>query len=90
MSYLRIATRPSVFEQPLTPDEAMANIETILNLPQARFLSEEKGFREVYRKLTANVRQGVTSCLTHLAAILRQHGIKRLYTQIAIFEVRFP
>ena len=39
MSYLRIATHPSVFKHPLSPDEAMSNIETLFDLPHVRFLS---------------------------------------------------
>ena len=44
MSYLRIATHPAVFDHPLSPVEAMANIETLRDLPHARFLSEDEGF----------------------------------------------
>ena len=33
MGYLRIVTHPSIFDEPLTPEEAMANVETLLNLP---------------------------------------------------------
>ena len=40
MGYLRIATHPSIFDEPLTPEEAMANIETLLNLPHSRCLTE--------------------------------------------------
>jgi hypothetical protein len=81
MSYLRIATHPSVFDRPLMPDEAMANIETLLNLPHTRFLSEEEGFWDIYRELTAGVpTRGNLVPDAHLAAILRQHGLKKLYT----------
>ena len=34
MSYLRIATHPSIFDEPLTPEEAMVNVETLINLAQ--------------------------------------------------------
>jgi len=33
----------------------MANIETLLNLPHVRFLSEEDGFWNVFRTTTADV-----------------------------------
>ncbi len=81
MSYLRIATHPSVFDRPLRPDEAIANIETLLNLPHTRFLSEEEGFWDIYRELTAEIPiRGNLVPDAHLAAILRQHGVKKLYT----------
>jgi toxin-antitoxin system PIN domain toxin len=81
MSYLRIATHPSVFDRPLTPYDAMANVETLLNLPHTRFLSEEEGFWDIYRELTAAVpTRGNLVPDAHLAAILRQHGVKKFYT----------
>jgi toxin-antitoxin system PIN domain toxin len=81
MGYLRIATHPAIFDRPLSPDEAMANIEMLLNLPQVRFLSEEDGFWNVYRTATAEVpTRGNLVPDAHLAALLRQHGVKTLYT----------
>jgi toxin-antitoxin system PIN domain toxin len=81
MSCLRMATHPAVFDHPLSPDEAMANIETLLNLPHARFLSEEDGFWNVYRATTAEVStRGNLVPEAHLATLLRQHGVKTLYT----------
>jgi toxin-antitoxin system PIN domain toxin len=81
MGYLRIATHPAVFDRPLSPDEAMANIEMMLNLPQVRLLSEEEGFWNVYRTTTAAVpTRGNLVPDAHLAALLRQHGVKTLYT----------
>jgi hypothetical protein len=68
MSYLRISTHPSIFGQPLTPDEAMANIGMFLSLPPD----------------------------AHLAALLRQHGVKKLYShdrdflKFAFLDVRDP
>jgi hypothetical protein len=97
MSYLRIATHPSVFDRPLSPDEAMANIETLLNLPQTRFLSEEEGFWNIYRELTAEVpTRGNLVPDAHLAALLQQHGVRKLYThdrdflKFAFLDVQDP
>ncbi len=90
MSYLRIATHPAVFDHPLSPDEAMANVETLLSLPHARFLSEEEGFWDVYRATTSEVpTRGNLVPDAHLAALLRQHGVKTLYTHDRDF-LKFP
>ncbi len=90
MSYLRIATHPAVFDHPLSPDEAMANIETLLNLPHVRFLSEEEGFWNAYRTTTAEVpTRGNLVPDAHLAALLRHHGVKTLYTHDRDF-LKFP
>ena len=90
MGYLRIATHPAVFDQPLSPDEAMANIETLLSLPHARFLSEEEGFWAVYRATTSEVpTRGNLVPDAHLAALLRYHSVKTLYTHDRDF-LKFP
>jgi hypothetical protein len=59
----------------------MANIGMFLSLPHVRFLSEEEGFWDIYRELTAEVpTRGNLVPDAHLAAILRQHGVKKLYS----------
>jgi hypothetical protein len=75
----------------------MANIEMLLNLPQVRFLSEEEGFWNVYRATTAEVPiRGNLVPDAHLAALLRQHGVKKLYThdrdflKFSFLDVRDP
>lgn len=97
MGYLRIATHPAIFDRPLSPDEAMTNIEMLLDLPQVRFLSEEEGFWNAYRTTTAEVpTRGNLVPDAHLAALLRQHGVKTLYThdrdflKFSFLEVRDP
>ena len=97
MGYLRIATHPAVFDRPLSPGEAMANIEMLRDLPQVRFLSEEEGFWNAYRTTTAEVpTRGNLVPDAHLAALLRQHGVKTLYThdrdflKFSFLEVRDP
>lgn len=81
MSYLRTATHPSVFDRPLKPHEAMANMESLQRLSHSRFLSEEEGFWEVYRGLTNQLPvRGNLVPDAHLAALLRQHKVTTLYT----------
>ena len=81
MGYLRMATHPSIFRRPLSPREAMANIEALLRLPHVRALSEGDGFWDVYRAVTDKTpTRGNLVPDAHLAALLRQHGIRRLAT----------
>ncbi len=81
IAFLRIATHPRIFAQPLSPDDALGNVESLLSLPRIRVLSEGEGFLEVYREVTAGfpVRGNLVPD-AHLAALLRQHGVRRLYT----------
>ena len=81
MSYLRLATHPSIFAHPLSPDEAMGNVEALLRLPHVRALGEEEGFWPVYRDVAGSTpTRGNLVPDAHLAALLRQHGVTTLYT----------
>lgn len=81
IAFLRIATHPRIFARPLSPDDALGNVESLLSLPRVRMLSEGEGFLEIYREVTARfpVRGNLVPD-AHLAALLRQHGVRRLYT----------
>jgi toxin-antitoxin system PIN domain toxin len=81
MSYLRIATHSAIFGAPLEPAEARSNVEALLALPHVRVLGEEEGFWGVYQKVTGALPvRGKLVPDAHLAALLRQHGVSRLYT----------
>jgi len=87
MAYLRIATHPAIFESPLSPDEAVRNLEVLLHRPRVRLLAEEEGFWEVYREVTEGLAvRGNFVTDAHLATLLRQHGVRRLYTNDADFR----
>ena len=81
MGYLRIATHGAVFSRPLTPAQAMDNIQALLRLPHTRFLAEGARFWDAYRSTTETVlTRGNLIPDAHLAALLRAHGVKTLYT----------
>jgi toxin-antitoxin system PIN domain toxin len=81
VAFLRIATHPRIFSQPLSPDDALGNVASLLSLPRVRVLSEGEGFFEIYRGVSARfpVRGNLVPD-AHLAALLLQHGVSRLYT----------
>lgn len=86
-SYLRIATHPRIFDAPLTPREALANLQSLKSLPRVRFLEETSTLLDVYSQLTdaLSVRGNLVPD-AHLAAILFQHGVRRLYTNDSDFR----
>ena len=97
MAYLRIATHPSIFSHPLSLAEATANMDALLDLPQARPLHEEEGFWDLFQEVTEDVpARGNLVPDAHLATILRQHGVNVLYTndsdfrKFSFLEVRNP
>ena len=87
MAYLRISTHPRIFDRPLTPAEALTNLERLLALPRVRAINERQGFLESYRELTGLVpTRGNLVPEAHVAAILHQHGVRTLYTNDSDFR----
>lgn len=87
LSYLRIATHPRIFAQPLSPSEALANIESLTGLGRTHVIGEEEGFLGVYREVSRGFAvRGNLVPDAHLAALLRQHEIRTLYTTDADFR----
>ncbi len=91
MGYLRMITHPGIFAAPRRPAEAMDNIEALLSVPHVRVLREEEGFWDLYREVAGEggLARGNAVPDVHLAALLRQHDVKVLYTGDADFR-RFP
>lgn len=87
MSYVRISTHPSIFSHPLSPEEALENIDSLLQQPRVRVLSEDDGFLTIYRKVSGNfpVRGNLVPD-AHLAALLLQHGVRKIYTADSDFK----
>ena len=81
LSYLRMATHPRIFTDPLTPGDALKNVERLSGLPQVRLISERDGFLDLYEETTREhtVRANLVPD-AHLATLLRQHGVSTLYT----------
>jgi toxin-antitoxin system PIN domain toxin len=87
MSYQRMTTHPNIFPYPLTPQEAWKNIEDLLRLPQVRIIGEEEGFSDHYLQTTLGLHvRGNLVPDAHLAAILRQHGVKTIYSADSDFR----
>lgn len=53
----------------------------MIDLPHVRLIAEEEGFWHVYREVAASVpARGNLVPDVHLAALLRQHGVRTLHT----------
>ena len=97
MSYLRMATHPRIFAQPLSHAEAARNVEALMALPHCRAVGEQEGFWDAYRDVTGDVpTRGNLVPDAHLATVLRQNGVATLYThdrdfrKFAFLDVRDP
>lgn len=87
MSYLRISTHARVFASPLTPATAVANVESLLSLPNVRALGEGERFWKCYAEVTRGVVvRGNLTPDAHLVALLLEHGVSVLYSNDTDFK----
>jgi len=82
IGYLRIATHPSIFAAPLAPAIAERNVESLLDRPHIRVVSELQGYWTTYRHVTGQtpVRGNLVSDAA-LVALMRQHGVTTIWTR---------
>lgn len=80
MGFLRISTHPGILPAPLTPADAMSAIDGLLALPHVRSAAEEPGFWARYQELGELARGNLVPD-AHLAALMRQHGVRMIYTR---------
>ena len=87
--YLRVITHPGIFKIPMTASKAEENIAAFLSLPNIELLEEKNGFFEIYREISAEA--GIVSGNlvhdAHIAALMKAHGVKKIYTLDAQFRI---
>lgn len=87
MSYLRIVTHPGILASPLHPAEALANLGALADLSHVQMLSEKERFLAIYAEVTGGAPlRGRLVPDAHLAAILLQHDVRKLYTNDSDFR----
>ena len=85
--YQRIVTHPSIFRNPLDPLRAWANVRSLLAWPRVRVVGEEESFAADFAQITEKLTvrgNGVSDA--HIATLLRQHGVNRIYSADADFR----
>ncbi|HEY8304017.1 MAG TPA: TA system VapC family ribonuclease toxin [Solirubrobacteraceae bacterium] len=81
VGFLRIATHPSIFPNPVAPDQATATITALLERPTVRTEAEGVGFWKTYRATAGEDTRGNHLPDAHLAALMREHGVAVIYTR---------
>lgn len=82
MAYLRIATHPAVFESPLLPPDAVANIDQLLRLPQVQTAGEHSRFWPSYRRVAAEAdARGNLVSDAHVVALMTENGVRTIWTR---------
>lgn len=88
---LRVASHPRVFRTPLTTDIVWKFVEGIMASPSFNLLVESPRHAEVAQSTLADVK-GIRGNLlhdAHTAILMKEHGIRRIYTRDTDFH-RFP
>jgi toxin-antitoxin system PIN domain toxin len=81
MGYLRIVTHPAILPRPLSPRDAMRNVEALIDRPHVRSPGEGEGFWPLYRSAAGEHARGNDVPDGHLVALMRQHGVRLIYTR---------
>lgn len=79
--FLRIATHPAVFDSPLSPEEAVANIDGLLSLPHAQAPGEGERFWPRFREVADEAgARGNLIPDAHVVALMRENGVREIWT----------
>ena len=81
MSFMQMATHQAIFTKPLSHEEAARNVDSLLALPQLRVIDEGPDFWARCSEATQELPvRGNLVPDAHLVTVLRQHGVKTIYT----------
>ena len=89
--FLRVSTHPNVFRKPFSFEEAWRFVDAVLASPRAKVLHETERHGQILEEMASEV-PGIGGNIlfdVHTAVLMREHGIRRIYTHDAHFR-RFP
>jgi uncharacterized protein len=81
MGFLRIATHPTIFPNPVSAAEAIAAVTALLERPTVRTEAEGGGFWAEYRAIAGDDTRGNHVPDAHLVVLMRQQGVAVIYTR---------
>jgi hypothetical protein len=86
-----VSTHPRVFSKPLSLADAWAFLNAATASPVAGVLQETPRHEGVFKEVAAEVPDIAGNLVfdAHTAVLMREHGIRRIYTHDADFR-RFP
>jgi toxin-antitoxin system PIN domain toxin len=89
--FLRVSTHPKILPSPWSLGEAWRFLETLLDSPTAGVLLPTNRHTELLSEVIAEVPHLRGNILhdAHTAVLMREHGIKQIYTRDSDFH-RFP
>ena len=88
--YLRVVTHPRLFSPPMKLEEALKELDKLLSSPGLHLLGETPGHRiHLVETLMDGHTTGNLVHDGHIAALLREHGVREIWTTDRDFS-RFP
>jgi hypothetical protein len=86
--FLRVTTHPNVFRRPWTPAEAWQFLDALMGAPSVRFLAETERHRAVAAEVFSETPDIAGNLVfdAHTAILMRENGIKTIYTRDADFN----
>lgn len=86
--YVRITTHPSIHNTPLTLEHALADLEPYLSADHGHVLTHTEQHRPVLEAVASAVPAARGNFIhdVHYAALLREHGVSRIYTADSDFQ----
>jgi toxin-antitoxin system PIN domain toxin len=81
LGYVRLVTNPRILPRPLGPIAAVENVSRLVCLPHVRTPGEADGFWDLYRATAGDRLRGNDVPDGHLATLMRQHGVRLIYTR---------
>ena len=89
--FLRVSTHPRVFNKPWPLAEAWDFVESLLTSPSLSVLVETDRHAQIAAQTIREIPLLAGNILhdTHIAILMREHGIRRIYTRDNDFH-RFP
>lgn len=81
LGYLRVVTHHGILANPLSPADAIRNVEALLDRPHARAAGEADGFWLIFRATAGDRPRGNEIPDAHLAALMRQHEVRVIWTR---------
>ena len=81
VAYLRLSTHPAVFERPLPPDRAMANLDGLLALSHVQSPGERDRFWQIYRDVAEDAgARGNLVPDAHLVSLMVENDVRAIWT----------
>jgi uncharacterized protein len=81
MGFLRLSTHPALTDRPLSPAEALTSLGDLIERDHVRTPGEAANFLRVYRETASVSTRGKDVTDAHIAALMRQHGVAKIYTR---------